>query len=65
MNGHVKFEHESIVKISSKGFVTLSKALLEKSGIGLGETVGVSANENGDLIIRKIDKDAESSADAA
>jgi antitoxin PrlF len=60
MNAHVKIEHESIVKITSKGQVFLSKALREKGGMVPGGSVGISANENGDLIVRKVYEGVES-----
>jgi antitoxin PrlF len=60
MNAHVKIEHESIVKITSKGQVFLSKALREKGGMVPGGSVGISANENGDLVMRKVDAGVES-----
>ena len=59
MNAYAKIEHESIVKITSKGQVFLSKALREKGGMIPGGSVGISASENGDLIIRKVDGLAE------
>lgn len=54
MNAQTVIEHESIVKITSKGQVFLSKAIRQKGGIAPGASVGISANENGEIILRKI-----------
>ncbi len=47
-------DNETIVKITSKGQVFLSKAIREKVGLEPGGSVGVSANEQGEVVLRPV-----------
>ncbi len=50
---------ETVVKITSKGQVFLSKAIREKVGLSPGGSVGVRANERGEVVLRAVAKPVE------
>lgn len=50
---------ETVVKITSKGQVFLSKAIREKVGLSPGGSVGVRANERGEVVLRAVTKPVE------
>lgn len=59
MNAHSKIEHETVVKLTSKGQVFLSKAIRDKVGLVPGGSVGIRANEQGEVVLRAISERAE------
>jgi antitoxin PrlF len=50
---------ETVVKITSKGQVFLSKAIREKVGIAPGGSVGVRANDRGEVVLRSVSERGE------
>jgi antitoxin PrlF len=50
---------ETVVKITSKGQVFLSKAIREKVGIAPGSSVGIRANDQGEVVLRAVPERTE------
>lgn len=54
-----KFEGETVVKLTSKGQVFLSKAVRERAGMAPGSSVAIRSNENGEVILRSVNDGVE------
>lgn len=57
MNMHVPISETTDVNMTSKGQVLIPKALRDRAGLTPNGPVRVGMNENGDVVVRRIERD--------